>query len=141
MTHIKFKLCKADIKQFAVFEENDIADKRNVQVNVGFKIRFDIEDSTVFNECTVTFINKEKPIVKVSVELGYLLTPETVRDLTENQIFKLPQKLLMYFATHTYGAVRGVLMAKLENNSVQLLLPLMEINAQAIPPFSMPLKS
>lgn len=141
ITHIRFRLCKAEIKQFAVFEENDIADKSEVQIKANFKVRFDEEESVVFNECTVSFVNQEKPIVKASVELGYQLTPETVEGLTKNDVFTLPQELLMYFATHTYGAVRGVLMAKLENNPVQLLLPLMEINGQSIPPFSIKLKS
>lgn len=79
-------------------------------------------------------------MLRVSV-LDYSLTPETVEILTKGNTITLPRDLVMFFASNTYGAMRGILMAKLENSPVQLILPLMELIAEILPPFKVKLKN
>lgn len=134
-----FNLCNAVINQFAIFEENNASNKEDINVNANFHIKYDEESNVVSNECSVTFLNGDKPILKAVVTLDYKLTSETVETLIKNDTLTLPKDLLMYFASNTYGATRGVIMSKLEGSPVQLLLPLMELNPENIPPFKMKL--
>ena len=129
MKQLGFRLISTKIDQFASFEEND-----NPAIEFEFfstlSFDFDREKNTLFCSCSVTGNKNNIVVVKGAVTFGYELDPISSKRLSEKESTELtvPKETLIFLASKTYGGLRGVLLAKLQNTNIRLVLPLTDLS-------------
>lgn len=119
-----FRIVNTVINQFAVFEENYSDVNAKFDFQSALRIVFDKGTNVLACTCEVSCLNGDKPVMKASITFGYELSPETVADFTKGDTIIIPKDLLIYFGSNAYGALRGVVLAKLEPTKVRLIVPL-----------------
>lgn len=126
---IEFALIKISTEQFALLDEN-ISNKENVRLSVGFRFAANKEKKIVGVFCQVSFESNEKKFIVVEIGCHFSLKAESWDSLTENsgQRLILPIEIARHFAMLTLGTCRGVLHAKTEGSIYnQYLLPTINV--------------
>ena len=124
----KFSLVNTSIDQFAVFEDNNASSDR-LTVNSSISFGFDHNNGILTCRAEVDYIRNDRPLVRCAVSYSYKLHEETINEFTNGAVIVIPREILVYFGSKTYGGLRGVLLAKLENTSVRTVLPLTNLNS------------
>lgn len=123
MDKIKYNIIKGTIDQYAMFEENITSDVAGIDIQSNVKFNFNPEYRILKCTTSASVWNDSNPILKSTNSLFFELSDESMKSLQTDAEIILPQTLLIHFATLTYGALRGILIAKGNENNV--LLPLL----------------
>ncbi|GFI38458.1 hypothetical protein IMSAGC016_00221 [Muribaculaceae bacterium] len=118
-----FNIERGGIDQFAFFEDNYNVSADSLRLSSTVRFEYHTAKGMLDCECAVVGTQNGTIVLKASVLFTYGLAPETISDLSEDGSIVIPKQLLVYFASNTYGALRGVLLAKLENTPLRLILP------------------
>lgn len=124
----KFSLVNTSIDEFAVFEDNNASSDR-LTVNSSISFGFDRDNGILTCRAAVDYIRNDRPLVRCALSYGYKLHEETIDEFTNGDVIVIPREILVFFGSKTYGGLRGVLLAKLENTSVRTVLPLTNLNS------------
>lgn len=123
-----FKPVCSVIDQFAVFENNYKGSDVEFNINSNIKFEYDVPSRTLRCQTSAEVNQQDRIVVVVMVTMGYELEEKTVKCLTNANRITLPSELIAFFGSKTYGAMRGVLLARLEPTQVRFILPFIDIN-------------
>ncbi len=123
-----FRIIKTNIDQFAVFEENYTNLDGVFDIKSKVLFQFDQAHSVLKCSCGVDCLKDNLIVVKAAITFEYELSEDTINGLIEGDKIKFPKDLLVFFSTNAYGALRGVIMAKLESTAIRLILPVVDLS-------------
>lgn len=121
--NIKYKYVKLSTEQFATFEEN-FTQGDAVDMNNSISFSFDFEKNAFCCSEEISFLQKEKIIIKICVNSYFLIHPDNVADMTEGKSIHFPKNILWQFASLNYGSMRGILFEKTQGSVLNnIILP------------------
>lgn len=134
-TPLLFRLLNSSIDQFAVFENNNCDNSNDFDFHS--KINFSLDSSTLILSCatSVEISKKDKLVAVGAITFRFRLNEESVKNNLTDGNFCISKDNLIYFASKTYGALRGVMIAKLEPTSIRTILPFADLSAIITGPF------
>lgn len=122
-----FKPVYTSIDQYAVFEKNYKGPDTEFNVNSNIKFEYDLPTRTLKCQTSADVSQLENIVVTVMLTISYKLDEDTVRSLSHADKITLPAELIAYFGSKTYGAMRGVLIARLQSTAIRFMLPFVDI--------------
>ena len=129
MRSAQFKIVKGELLQFAVMENELTEERSNLMNRFGVKFQFNSISRILRCVAEITFSYGDKVIAKASNGFYFALSEETVADLRLEQNISVPQQLLAYFASLTFGALRGMCVIKAGENGINLpVVPPVNLN-------------
>lgn len=125
-----FRLFEEYIDEIALFEENIPSPKDTIEFNSNIGFKTEKTGVHLACECSVTCIAGGKIFAKVKVTFIYEFDPVAIEANTDKQDHSIiiPKDTLIYIASKTYGAMRGVLLAKLSTKGIKHVLPLINLS-------------
>lgn len=123
-----FRIENGAVEEFAFIEDN--YDASNNRFNIHSEIRFNYDSSANAVDCHSTAVVSQDSsvVLKITLMMRFGLSPDTIMALSSQSRLVLPVELLHYFASTTYGALRGALMAKIERIPINIILPAVNLN-------------
>ena len=118
----------AKIEEFAQFEENYSPAEEETRYNNKVNFEINKDDRTIKCLTSVTASQKEQVVFKIALSLTFRLSPESWKALSDGNNIDIPQGFLSYMAQTCYSCIRGTLIAKFENSSINILLPPTDFN-------------
>lgn len=120
---IQYRYSKITDEQFATFEENyDKSLDVDFQNTVAFS--FNYEKNILTCSDAISFLQGEKSILKLELKSFFMIHPDSVNDLLQDDIFCCPKEILWQFASLNYGSMRGVLYERTKETALRhLILP------------------
>lgn len=120
---IQYRYIKITDEQFATFEENyEPSIDVNFQNTVAFSYNYANNILTCSN--TISFLQGEKAILKLCLNSFFMIHPDSVKELLQNDTFCCPKEILWQFASLNYGSMRGVLYERTKDSELRnFILP------------------
>ena len=128
MKKIGFRLIKNEIDQFAVFENNFTGADKHLMFDSSLHFHFNVNTLTLTCSCAVTCNSQTGMVATGAVSFTYEFEPSSINELRKEDVLSLPEDLLVFLGSKTYGALRGVMLAKLEPTTVRLTIPLEDLS-------------
>ena len=120
---LRYRYLKIVVKQFATFEENYDSSEA-VQVNNSVTFGFSFESSTLLCSEEITYIQKDKIVLKICVDSHFLIDEESIGNLVSENTFVCPRPVLCQFASLNYGSMRGIIFEKTQGSVLNdVILP------------------
>lgn len=123
-----FQIKGGGIPEYAFFEENYDDSVKQFQLHSSLGFTFNADSNVLNCLCGVKIMQENLPILKSSVSFDYAIAEETIASLRKSKKLIFPKSLLTYFGTNALGALRGVIMAKLETSQFKFILPPVNLN-------------
>lgn len=123
---ILFKLTKVEVPQFAILTDIDFPDP--IHVNYGFEFSVDVNLSLIRCDATVSYIDKEAPVMKIVVRCEYFIESDSWDSLKKNGGIVFPAGFLQHLASLSIGTARGVYYGKTEGTIFnRFFIPLLDV--------------
>lgn len=133
-----FRIVSAEPDQFAYLEENRAKNKENTETASDISFSYDTSSRMLKCTCSVKYQENKALVLIGGLSVTFELSSDTIDHYEQTDKLEIPQDLLVFFATHTYGALRGMLIAKLESTAFRWILPIVSIKDLITTPFRIP---
>ncbi len=129
--HIPFGLIHIHTVEFAIFKEMYIETGSKIDYSIGaeFGVK-SLEDHKIICSPEVTFIQGDKPFIKIKIACHFSVEPEAWNQYInhENNSIVFPKGFTDHLLMLSVGTLRGVLHAKTENTIFnRFLLPTVNV--------------
>ena len=123
MNNVLFRLVGGELLQFAVFE-NELPQGFN-ETSITTNVKFFYNGNIRVLKCVTEglYSHKEKTFAKISNAMYFEIAEKTVKNLSIDKKISVPQEILSYFASLTYGSLRG--MCTLKGDEFKVPLPIL----------------
>ena len=129
MDNVLFRLIGGELLQFAVFENELPQGFNETSITTNVKFLYNGKIRTLKCVTEGLYSHKQKTFAKISNAMYFELAEESVTNLKIDTKVSVPQEILTYFASLTYGALRGMCLLKSEEFKVPLpILPPVNFN-------------
>lgn len=119
-----FRIIGIKTKQFAAFESNFNRDQPELNIDNGFSYGIDLESSQFHCMISITLSQNTRPVIKIETEGVFQLDKESIDSFLQDNVFEMPEPIVRYFTDMVYGAMRGILVCKLEDTQLSdVILP------------------
>lgn len=122
-----FKIIGGGITQFAFFEENFNPASEDNQLDSSVSFTVESENRIIKATAEANLSQYKMPVLKCVVELSFKVKKDSWDSFTDEGKIVIPQELLVYFGSKVIGALRGALLAKLEQMPMHIVLPLVNL--------------
>ena len=121
---IFYRFIKLELTQFAIFESDNIDDKKPLELSSSFQFAYSYDDDVVCCATTVVITKGNSPILKAVLNSYFNIMSESVASMIEDDCVVLPTSLMTQFASLGYGSMRGVIYAKTMGTPLEkIILP------------------
>lgn len=128
MAKAYFSIINGDCNQFAVFPEEYQNNGSNISLSISHRIDTAVADRAVRMVVFITARQEERTLLKAECSLEFKFEEESFKELRKADVYEVPVDVVRHFGALTYGAMRGVLIAKKANISFPMpVLPGLDI--------------
>lgn len=118
---IQYQYSKISLEEFALLEES-CDTNAEIGFNNEIQFGFDVKSGVVRCLDTLTAIQNEKKLFKITVGGFFKIKPEDIPSLKVENKYVIPPSILIQFASLNYGTLRGVLFSKLQDTLLNFIV-------------------
>lgn len=132
----EYRIIKTEIPQFAIFEDQLPDSSKNFNIQSSISFNYNHYCRLVKCTCGITFYNGGQPLIKAANSLYFELSEATEHRFISDESIQIPRNVLIHFATLTYGALRGIIIAKTENMAYSIpVIPTVDLTLIITDPY------
>lgn len=105
---------------------NDFDEGRDVSVSFGIDFKINEHENLISCTTNYRYVQDDNDILYLRLEGIFIVSPQTLPSLTQNDEIIIPVNILQYLATICVGAARGEIHARAQlcgSNTQKLVLP------------------
>lgn len=119
-----FRIIGIKTKQFAVFESNFNREQPTLDIDNRFSYGIDLDPRQFHCMISSTLSQNMMPVIKIETEGVFQLGMDSIDSYLKDNVFEMPEPFVRYFTDMVYGAMRGILVCKLEDTQLSdVILP------------------